>query len=225
MSTAPTLEDMVERVATQVKRAFPQVDRNDIRQEVWIWALENADKVEAWLEEGGKRAHGSLYTALRRAGTAYATREKAAIVGYDPDDLHYYSLAQLRELLPLCMDREAWYLTGVDDENRTKSTVDPALGNTRLAMICDVRASLEAGSPGDKHLLWTVFGLAKDEATYAEELGITEDALLHRVTRALQRVQKRLGGPNPLTEYDGNRRAISNAQAQAITHNQEDPGE
>lgn len=212
------LRVMIEKVASSVKKQFPQVDREDIRQEIWIWALEKDDKVSDYLD-GGKAGRRMLWSALRRAGVSYAAVEKARVLGYDPADQFHYSVGQLRELLPLALDRDSWVMASNGSQERTALTSDPAHGNNRLAMICDVRSALEACSEEDKHLLWTAFGLSMDDVDHANVEGITTDALRSRVNRALRRLQKHLGGPKP-APYTG-RRAISNAQAYVITKNQE----
>jgi hypothetical protein len=213
--TDQEIEDTIQRVATSLKKQFYQVEREDVVQELWVKYL-SIDVTHM--------NRKMLWSSLRRAGVAFCTRERAAITGYDVEDLYFYSTGQLRELLPVVLDRESWGGTGVvADLGRVTGGGDPAHGNNRLAMICDVQSALEAGSEHDKHLLWTVFGLLVDEATYANSLGITEDALRMRVVRALRRLQKRLGGPRPEGLVAGSRRALSNSQAQAITRNQEAP--
>lgn len=213
--TNEDVDETIQRVTSSLKKQFRMVEREDIYQELWIKYLST---------DCTHMNSKMLWSTLRRAGVAFCTREKAAITGYDVDDLYYYSTGQIRELLPIVLDRESWIGTGVvADLGKITGTGDPALGNNRLAMICDVRSALEACSDHDKRLLWTVFGLRVDDTEYAMSLGITEDALRMRVVRALQRLQRHLGGPRPQELFQGRRKALSNAQAQAITRNQEDP--
>lgn len=209
------VDETIQRVASSLKKQYQMVERDDIVQELWVKYLST---------DTSHMNSKMVWSTLRRAGAAFCTKEKAAITGYDVDDLYYYSTGQIRELLPLVMDRTSWVQQGVvADLGKISSTGDPALGNNRLAMICDVRSALEAGSDEDKHLLWTTFGLCLPEDEHALSMGITEDALRMRVVRALQRLQRRLGGPRPQENPTGHRRALSNAQAQALTRNQEDP--
>jgi DNA-directed RNA polymerase specialized sigma24 family protein len=212
---------MVAQIATETKRQYPMLDRDDISQELWLWMVEHGDKVDEWAGQG-KAGEGKLAKALRRRARAYATVEKAAVVGYEVSDLYWYSTGQLRELLPAALDRDTWADPGVPPETGPLArTGKPDEGGNRIAMLCDVRSALEAGSPGDKLLLWTVFGLGMPEDEHAMTLGITVEALRTRTHRAVVRLQKRLGGPRIDGPYHGTRRAISNAQAQAITRNQE----
>lgn len=215
------IDDIIQQVATQTRRQFPMVERDDIVQELWLWTLEHQRKTDDWLA-GGQDGVRQLAKSLARAGRAYAIKEKAAVVGYDVEDLYFYSTGQLRELLPIVLDRALWTEAGTpSDLGIITGTTDPALGNNRLAMLCDVRASLEAGRPADKELLWTAFGLALPDEEHAEQLGITVEALRTRVMRAVQRLQKALGGPKPDGLYQGTRRAMTNAQSLALTRNQE----
>lgn len=215
-------QNMVAQVATELKRQYPMVDRDDISQELWVWLASNPEKIEEWGE--GKQAERKVATSLRRAGRGYCIREKSALTGYELEDLYFYSTGQLRELLPVVMDRALWTdaSPGVDAGHITGGG-DPAHGNTRLAMLCDVRSSLEAVSEADKELLFTIFGLQVPEEIHALECGVTEETLRKRVQRALQRLQRALGGPKPPPEYLGSRKVLSNAQAQAQTRNQEEP--
>lgn len=211
--TETEIDEMIQRITSSVRKQFPMVDRDDIYQECWVkyLTLDTTHMNERM-----------LWSSIRRAAAAWCTKEKAQIVGYDVEDLYYYSTAQIRELLPVVLEREAWVQTGViNDLGKISSGTDPAHGNNRLAMIVDVKASLEAGSETDKVLLWTAFGLRLPDQEHAESLGITEDALRMRVTRALQRLQNRLGGPRPQDPPHGARKALSNAAAQAITRSQE----
>lgn len=213
--TERDVDETIQRVASSLKKQYQMVEREDIVQELWVKYLST---------DVTHMNDRMLWSSLRRAGAAYCTKEKAQITGYDVEDLFYYSTGQIRELLPIVMDRESWVQTGVvSDLGKITGTGDPALGNNRLAMICDVRSALEAGSESDKSLLWTAFGLSLDEEEHGLSLGISADALRMRVVRALQRLQRRLGGPRPVENPAGHRRALSNAQAQAITRNQEDP--
>lgn len=212
---------MIQQIATETKRNFPMVERDDIVQELWLWLASNPEKVEKWGDDG-KRGERFLATALRRRGRAYGTVEKAGIVGYELDDLYWYSTGQLRELIPLAFDKGTWAETGMSlEESGGNRQSRPSEGNNRLAMLCDVRSSLEAGSEPDKLLLWTHFGLGMEEDEHAMTLGVTVETLRVRLHRAVVRVQKRLGGPRIDGPYVGTRRAMSNAQAQAITRNQE----
>ena len=154
--------------------------------------------------------------------SAFALHEKAARTGYDFEDVYFYSTGLLRELIPQALDRTLWVEPGVANETgKLSRTAKPEEGGNRVAMLCDVRSGLESGSEADKELLWTTFGLCMPEDEHAMVLGITVEALRTRIHRAVQRLQRRLGGPKPDGPYVGTRRAISNAQAQAITRNQE----
>lgn len=218
-SLTPELDisPLVEQVATEIRRQFFMVERGDILQELWVWVLEHPEKLEEFSAEG-KLGERKLHTSLKRAGRAYAVAEKAQTAGYSVDDNYWYSTATLREILPQVLDRDVWTEPGVPQDTGKISRTSPASeGNNRLAMLCDVRDALEGVSQADKLLLWTHYGLQLDLDEHALSLGITTEALRTRVTRAISRLQRRLGGPRPDAQYVGRRKALSNVQAQSIT--------
>lgn len=206
------VEDTIARVASSLRKQYPMVERDDIVQELWVY----------YLSKDFSHANSKmLWTSLRRAGARWCSKEKAAVVGYEEQDLYHYSIGQIQELLPLAFNRNAWTLRG-KEQVEGKAGGDPAHGNSHLAMICDVRSGLETGSAEDKALLWTAYGLGLDSTEHALSLGLTDAALRMRLNRAMQRLQRRLGGPKPSErDYVGTRRVLSNAASQAITRNQE----
>lgn len=216
------LDDKIQRIATSLKRQYPQVQRDDIVQEMYVWALERQRKIVEYQNKGDD-GDKMLHTSLRRAGWAFCAHEKAQIMGYEPEDQFAYSIQILETLIPDVLDRESWLpFVSQGEASEVPSQADPAHGNTRLAMLCDVSASLEAGSDADKVLIFRRFINGETYQQMADADGITDEAARRRVMRVLERMQKRLGGPKP-PEYTGIRRAMSNAAAQALTRNQEDP--
>lgn len=216
------LDDKVQRIATALKRQYPQVQRDDIVQEIYLWALQRPKKIVEYQNKGDD-GDKMLHTTLRRAGWAFCAYEQAQIMGYEPEDQFAYSINMLMTILPDVLDRESWLpFVSQGEASEVPSQTDPAHGNTRLAMLCDVSASLEAGSDADKALIFRRFALGETWQEMADADGVTDEAARRRVVRALERMQRRLGGPKP-PEYTGHRRALSNAAAQALTKNQEDP--
>lgn len=216
MQTAE-LEPMVEQVTTEIRRQFFMVERADILQELWVWVLEHPKELEEWAEEG-KHGERKLHTSLKRYGRAFAIAEKAHNAGYEVTDNYWYSSGELRKILPDVLDRSTWSEPGVRaNTGKLSRTSPPAEGNNRLAMLCDIRDALEESSEADRTILWTHYGLQLDIDEHALSLGITTEACRTRVTRAIARLQRRLGGPRPDAQFVGRRKALSNAQAQSIT--------
>jgi DNA-directed RNA polymerase specialized sigma24 family protein len=210
-----SFEGMVGQVAYSVGRHFPFVDLEDLRQELWLWLVEHQEKVQVW----GQEATGDRRTAksLRRAARAVCLDLKAQRGGYDLGDLWFYSVGQLRQLLPDVLDTEGWTASSPalsPDRVQSQSLVNE--GNNRLAMLVDVKDAFLRLADEDQQLLYVHYRVHEEEQ-HATELEISVEALRSRVTRALTRLQRELGGPQPDVEWVGTRRAMSNATAQALT--------
>lgn len=209
--------NMVNNVAAQIHRKFPMVDRDDLAGEMWLWMVEHQDKVESWAEDE-KYGERKLARSIRRVAVSYALAEKAERAGYDVEDLFFYSTALLRDLLAQVFEYDLWIdAPTATDTGKLSRTSAPDEGNNRLAMLIDIKDALPKMREDDRTLLWTQFGMKLDDQEHALMLGITEEALRMRVSRALGRLQRKLGGARPDVQWVGTRRVISNAQAQALT--------
>jgi len=198
-------------IGKHVHARFPETPAWDLAQEVWLWVAEHEAEVLEWPSEvsgGLVETTGStprLYRRGYRVATAYAKRQRAARLGYEPQDEFYYSIGLLRRVLPLWLE-----------ELRTGALIIPDR---------DVVLDLERGWPllrkENAALLREVFRRDKPFADMCQLLAqhykITPDSIEKRVDRALGDLRRVLGGPSP---YDGGRKAISNAQARAITAHQ-----
>jgi len=196
-------------IGRRVHGRFPETPAEDLSQEVWIWVAEHTDEVLEWTperQEGLPDTTGStprLYRRGFRVATAYAKRERAALRGYEPRDEFWYSVGMLRKVLPL------WF-----EERLTDTIVLPDRD-----IILDLNAGFALLSAEQSAVLRVMYeGDPEEQRTYDDIAGhwrITPQSAEKKVQRALQALQAALGGPNV---YDNQRRkAISNAQARAIT--------
>lgn len=80
------------------------VEEADVSQEIYLWLYgEGRPRVERWLDSEPQQTT-RVYLSLLDAGRKYAEREKAAKVGYRPEDVWWYTPASLAALMPLAMD-------------------------------------------------------------------------------------------------------------------------
>lgn len=231
-----TLSALALTVARGVRRQYHTSDTDDLTQVALMWCVQHPRKLAEYLgdERDGARL---LSTSMRNACRDYARKQKAAEIGYEPDDEAFYSKRMLKGdgtnpgLLHYVWDRENWEKPPFKGDGRSKG--DPAEGGSWLTIMTDVDKALQALGPGELSLLQAHYDLG---ATY-DELGAVmfngagKATVAGYVDKAVAKVQNHLGGSRPREdaaedewrrepEYVGSRRAISNAHARAITENQ-----
>lgn len=199
-------DDIAKITASAVRKASGRfhgyVEQEDVSQVAQVALLEKPRKVEEWILAGDA---ARLYQWIFKNCMIYGHKEKAAAVGYRMEDLFFYSLRSLRELIPAIL--EAW--SGHDGFEWEYPD--------RTAWL-DVSEALSGLTEAEYQIVWWAFkGDPEEDAGYANvagHLGITVDAGRQRLNRVLRRMQESLGGENPRPR----RKARSNAAAMAETH-------
>lgn len=190
------------KIATGVAKRIVRNQRNfvemdDVRQECYVWMVKNPQRVYAWRDEG-KKGKGKLGTALYRAGMRYVIRERTRVTRTEPEDHAFYTESMLYEILPDIFDPESWALESFAEDTERHAPSRPAEGNTRLAMIVDVKHAFEGLSEDDQMLLRERFadgGLSVTALSAA--LGMHETTVRRRIRNTLRKLSDRLGGEPP----------------------------
>lgn len=211
-SVRPELLALAATEAAALARRWPHLERDDIQQEILLWALEHAESgselsVEELGEDEYRERRRALRWRLRDAGARYCRRqerdrrrERAAVLGYDVVDEAFYSLAQLRGLV------EQYFAEGVTERpplgraDSVTRTGDPAEGGTWTATLVDVERGLRAVRPAYLQRLWDRLGPADaglSDEEYGWRVGLTEHQVRGRLRTALRALQNALGGQNP----------------------------
>lgn len=232
------LAALVLRAARSIRRRYPLVPLDDLMQIGWEWCLTHPTKLRKYLDE---ESEGFIVLALRNVCKQYAREEKAAILGYEPEDEAFYSLGVLAGdqqsnhggLLHYIYDRQAW-LTPPQKED-TRNPGDPAEGMTWQAMLADVSRAVDLLDADDQALIKARFKDLRSLEDIGEEYGRSKATISSRLKSRVRRVQAELGGfkphPDPPEDYEqiqqaaeawghdgpGSRRVISNAHARTIT--------
>ena len=200
--TEATVTDTEIRIANGVAKRVHRTQRfllefDDIRSEMYLWMAAHPDKMSRWREEG-KSGKGKLGTALYRAGMRWATKERARITRTHVSDHAFYSEAVLHELLPDVYDYYNWILNTVEDDTDGRMQSRPGEGNTRLAMLVDVKFGLESLPEEDQELLHARFADGgMDVQVLAATYQAHESTIRRRVRNALRRLSDKLGGEPP----------------------------
>lgn len=182
------------------------VTYEDCRSEISVWLYSEDGK--QWVERRLNRTPQQITRIrwkLRAIAKRYAEKMKAEKVGYDPDDVHWYTNTQIVALMPLVLD-ETFTGTGVpdfdDDKPRTdgpRAKKNPAELGDLQAMVLDIRLAID-GLPE-----WVSLAVMFQQP--GEEL----------YDSAIGAILQYLGGPK---DFVGRRRVMTNAEAQARTGEQ-----
>lgn len=229
------LVDEVAQVvaSTYARRFHPHVQRDDVLQEIYVWALQHQTKVSHWIDDtddDGREAGRLLGRAMQDAALRYCQQEKAARLGYRLDDLAYYSRGEVKELLPSMFDVDAW--TNPPKNPGERAAKKPAAeGNGWLATLADVSRAFDVLSAEDRDLLTRVYRDDESMVRIGDESGVSRQVVAKRVERAVNRLVNVLGGPRPRGGHypdehgececgwghPGARKAMSGAHARALT--------
>lgn len=202
MSETFTLTDAEMRAASATAARIQRIQRglmeyDDIRSEIYLWMITNPKKLLRWRDEG-KVGKSKLRTAIYRAGMRWATRERATLTKTQPGDHTFYSEAILHEVLPDIFDYESWALDAYSDDTEGRTQSRPGEGNTRLAMIVDVKCGFESLSEDDQMLLRQRFADGgMDVSVLAATYQAHDSTIRRRLRNTLRKLSDRLGGEPP----------------------------
>lgn len=196
--TAEAVSSTMQSTARQVRNKFyGYTELEDVLQVMRLDMLEHPRKYDKLVANGNAYF---LSQEFSRVGSRYAMKDKAAALGFRPEDLFFYSKKVLREIIPVIL--ESWESGDLYEFEYTDR-----------ALWVDVDRGLRKLSPAELQIIrWAFHG---DENTVALKLGISESAAAMRVSRLLDKIREDLGGENPTPR----RRSLSNAASQAMTRN------
>jgi hypothetical protein len=212
-------------VALSLAKRYSLCDLEDIASEIVTYVYSKPKVLREWEdfvsmegevdEEEARHVANRMNLILRRAGERYCRKELAAQLGYSPEDEAFYSLPALRALV------EWYYKEGITERppvGRDKSPRrgDPATGGDWMVSLLDVQRGLgimprkyrarlrcryeSFGDRTDQELAEMVGTLATPKGTrerIEKHLGYTPKQMASRVSYALSRLQRAIGGPNP----------------------------
>jgi RNA polymerase sigma factor (sigma-70 family) len=173
------------------------VTADDVFQHLNLWAVEHWHKIEEW--EGQDSLVFKLRRTFNNESQKFAAKERSYKSKSRPSDAFYYTHEILQELLRDVWNYEQWVTSGTpSDAEFISKTSKPNEGMNREAMLSDVSGSLARLNDQDKELLRRRFdGGGTDFDVLAVEYSASEEALRKRVSRALTKLQDRLGGEQP----------------------------
>ena len=203
----PSIYDIVPSIAYSVSQRYGKfVERDDIKQECYNWALTRAAYINEQLGEPDteKRRHNEQKIAwqMLRVAERYARKEKAARSGYQTGDEAYYERATLAQLLPFVIASviDGTVLEQAQEmvkDGQPRGSSSPAEGGNLLAILLDIKKGyLKLDTEEQQLLIWRYH----ESLTLSQMAAILECAVStadRRCINALRALQKNLGGETP----------------------------
>lgn len=208
-------------VSRQVHRRYAvYFEAADVQQELIAWCLRRENKVREWLDPQQdpvdlKLGIKFLAKAMNREADKYCRSRKAKSVGYEIRDEAFYTKPMIEELIAHLDELENMGQNNSANVRVSNGGSDPATGNNYLVSILDVSHALEQLDPMDQLMLDLKYRENLTLAQMAVMLELSDSTISRRINAALKRMIVFLGGESPWGGA-GNRRVVSNAQAQAM---------
>ena len=203
----PAFFDLAPSVANTIYRRYRQwVEKEDVVQECYAWAMARADHYTELLNEENtiQRTINEKRIAwqMRRHAERYARKEKAKKSGYLIGDESFYDTVLLGQLLPHVIAsvvdgtvlEQAQNLIN-DGQPRKPSA--PAEGGNLLAILIDIKKAYLALDVADKDILIKRYHENLTLEEMGEYLGCATSTADRRVQNAIRKLQNILGGESP----------------------------
>jgi hypothetical protein len=201
MTEKDALWEVVYRCARASATRCTRIHRNlvtadDVFQHLNLWALEHWHKIEEW--EGQDSLTFKLKRTFNNESQKFAAKERAHRAKSLPGDAFYYTHEVLQELLKDVWAYESWTASSSPRDEFISTSSKPSEGMNREAMLSDVSFGLKKLNEQDNLLLNRRFADGgTDIDALALEYSVSDEAIRKRVSRALTKLQDRLGGEQP----------------------------
>lgn len=202
-------------------KSFREVELEEVAAELLLYAYQPVVE-KNWTKADDPGTY--LYRCLQNHAYLYCKKEQARLdrqKDWQPEQQYHYSASEVEQLVGVMLDYRA---DGVPPEaDKVPDTArEVRLKNESgdiLAMVADMAKAFDTLSDDDRNILVQRFHLGVEVDVIAKALGIHEDSVRRKQRRAVSRMLKALGGPEPERysgDGPGSRRAMSNAEASAI---------
>jgi RNA polymerase sigma factor (sigma-70 family) len=203
----PTFNDIAPSVASSITRRFRgYVEREDVLQECYAWAMMRPEHYATLLNEENKLQRTinekRIVWQMRRHCERYARKEKARKSGYQIGDESFYDTVLLGQLLPHVL---ASIIDGTVLEQAQNLINDgaprkqpaPAEGGNLLAILIDIKKAYLKLDIEDKDILIKRYHEGATLQQLADYLGCAVSSADRRATSSLRKLQLILGGESP----------------------------
>lgn len=203
----PAFYDLIPPVSQSIYRKYRQwIERDDITQELYAWALSRASHYAELLSEENKLQRTinekRISWQMRRHAERYARKEKAKKSGYQVGDEAYYDTITIAQLLPFVIKAhvnnsalEQSQILINDGTPRRPSA--PAEGGNLLAMLVDIKQAFEKLEKEDQEILTLRYHENQTLQVMAQYLECAVSTVDRKITQSLRKVQEKMGGSSP----------------------------
>lgn len=203
----PSVYDLAVSVSNTIyKRYKAHVERDDLVQECYTWAVSRTQWLDEQLSEENpeQRVHNERRVAwqMLRNVERYARKEKASKSGYQTTDEVYYDTATFGMLLPFVITSvvDGTVLEQAQDmirDGQPKGSSSPSEGGNLLASLLDIKQAFLKLSAADRTVLIKRYHENLTLAQIAQALECAVSTADRRCSSALRRLQNNLGGESP----------------------------
>lgn len=203
----PDFYELIPPVSQSIYRRFRQwVERDDISQELYAWALSRAEHYAELLNEENKLQktinEKRISWQMRRHAERYARKEKAKKSGYQIGDESFYDTLVLAQLLPFVISSviDGTVLEQAQEminDGQPRGQSAPAEGGNLLAILIDIKKAYLKLELEDKDILIQRYHNNLTLQEMAQYLGCAVSTADRRVNSSMRRLQNLLGGASP----------------------------
>lgn len=200
--TVADYEPMVHQVSSEYHKKYPMVNKEDLKQELWIWFATHTRKMNEWMQLEVRDRDKLVAKSLRNAAYDFCLKEKASIQGYDPSDVFFYKKEFIKLLLPAIINSD-WARIENSIPIGNRGSKAPSEANDWLAYSADIKSALEKLNDKERTLVIEFYGHEMDGTTLHERIlpeKSTPRAAMMQANRALNKMVRHLGGFAPF--YD-----------------------
>lgn len=195
--------ELVQQLSAEYARRYSMIERDDIRQELWLWFVAHPRKYKEWSELEQKDRDKLIAKSLRNAALKYCEKEKARKSGYDSSDLYYYDVSVVEAFLPSVIAGTYAIPVSIQDLNAKFGSGSLSEGNNWLTLRSDISAAFKKLSDAKQNILRLRFSIdSPDWSLLAKDMDSTPDGARMKVQRAINSLVKNLGGWRPYHDED-----------------------
>lgn len=195
--------ELVQQLSAEYARRYTMIERDDIRQELWLWFVAHPRKYKEWSDLEQKDRDKLIAKSLRNAALKYCEKEKARKSGYDASDLYYYDASVVEAFLPSIIAGTYAIPVSIQDLNAKFGSGSLSEGNNWLTLRSDIAKAFEKLSDAKQNILRLRFSIdSPDWSLLAKDMDSTPDGARMKVQRAMNSLVKNLGGWRPYHDED-----------------------